>query len=196
MADGKGRRHDGGMDVGFRAGLWTLDDVFDLPDSINRYEVIDGNLIVSPSPAPHHQFVGTCLLGQLLTAAPPEWIPLYESYLGYGGGDARVPDLLVVRATALDRRITSFAPADVGLVVEIVSPSSRRTDRLAKPAEYAEQNIGLMWRVELDPEVAVHPFRLASGQWVTEPEVRDRGFVSVPWGTMELDLSPVKPYGV
>jgi Uma2 family endonuclease len=176
------------MDVGFRAGQWTLDDLFELPDSIDRYEVIDGNLIVSPAPAPFHQFVGTTLLSQLVAAAPAEWIPLYESYVDYGG-DARVPDLLVVRAAGLHRRGKAFAPADVGLAVEIVSPSSRRTDRLAKPAEYAEQGIAQMWRVELEPDVVVHPFRLVGGQWSIEPEVRSRGIVPVPWGVMELDLS-------
>ena len=179
------------MDVGFRAGSWTLDDVFDLPESDDRYEVIDGNLIVSPPPSPLHQFVGTTLLIQLAAAAPPEWVALYESYLGYPGGDARVPDLLVVRATALGRRIKAFPPADLGLVVEIVSPSSRRTDRLAKPAEYADQCIPLMWRVELEPEVVVHPFRLVDGQWVTEQEIHDRGTVPVPWGRLDLDLSAI-----
>jgi len=176
------------MDLAERAGRWTLADLVDLPEG-NRYEVIDGNLIVSPPPTPWHQMVGTALLVQLVSQCPSAWRAIYETYLDYGG-DGRVPDLLVVRADALlDRRQLAYSPDAVGLVVEIVSPSSRRTDRLAKPAEYAEAGIPVMWRVELEPEVVVHPFRLVSGAWLPEERVVDRGPIAVPWGLIELDLT-------
>lgn len=189
VANAAGRGHHGDVDLDERAGRWTLDDVFELPDSINRYEVIDGNLIVTPPPSIQHQHVGTVLLTQLVAAAPPEWTPIYDSYINYGG-DGRVPDLLVVRREVLrDKGRKSFWPGELGLVVEIVSPSSRRTDRLAKPPEYADQGIELMWRVELEPDVVVHPFRRAGTSWVAEPEVRRKGPASVPWGVLELDLT-------
>jgi Uma2 family endonuclease len=175
------------MEVDERAGAWTLADVFQLPDSVNRYEVIDGKLIVSPPPSARHQFVGSELLFQLRAAAPAEWRVVYESYLDYGG-DGRVPDLLVVRSSALGDRL-AYPPSAVGLAVEIVSPSSRRTDRLAKPAEFAEQGLPLFWRVELEPELVVHPFRLAAGTWQAEPEIRHTGPAPVPWGTLLLDLT-------
>ncbi|MCW2544309.1 MAG: hypothetical protein JWM40_1861 [Frankiales bacterium] len=177
------------MDVDQRAGSWTLDDVFELPDSINRYEVIDGNLIVTPPPSIRHQHVGSVLLGQLMAATPQEWTAMYESYLDYGG-DGRVPDLLVVRSSVLrDTTRKAFVPGEVGLAVEIVSPSSRRTDRLAKPAEYADQGIDLMWRVELEPDLVVHPFRRTGTGWLAEPELRGIGVAPVPWGRLSLDLT-------
>jgi len=74
------------MDVDQRAGTWTLADVFELPDSINRYEVIDGSLIVTPPPSGRHQYVGSELLFQLRLACPPEWTPIYESYIGPSNG--------------------------------------------------------------------------------------------------------------
>lgn len=188
MAGPAARGHHGGMDVDTRAGSWTLADLAGLPDSNNRYEVIDGNLIVSPAPSRWHQAVGSALLMQLGAACPPEWLVVYESYLDYGG-DGRVPDLLVVRRAALRRQGLGYPPADVGLAIEIVSPSSRRTDRLAKPAEYADQGIELMWRVELEPEVVVHPFRRVGPGWLTEPEIRDRGQAPAPWGSVSIDLT-------
>jgi Uma2 family endonuclease len=44
---------------------------------------------------------------------------------------------------------------DVLLAVEVMSPTSVRTDRLAKPAQYAQAGIPSFWRLELDPLVLV-----------------------------------------
>jgi Uma2 family endonuclease len=177
------------MDLAERAGRWTLARLAELPRDGNRYEVIDGNLIVTPPPPLWHQAVGTELLVQLRRQCPPDWLAVYESYVDYGG-DGRVPDLVVARRAALRRRgQLAFEPSVVGLIVEIVSPSSRRTDRLAKPAEYADVGIPLFWRVELEPEVVIHPFRLEEGAWVAAPQVRTQGRAVVPWGWVDLDLS-------
>lgn len=172
-----------------RAGGWTVAALADLPDDGNRYEVIDGNLVVSPPPPVWHQTVGSVLMAQLLRGVPAEWAVVYESLFDYGG-DGRVPDLLVVRREAArDRRALGYRAVDIGLVVEIVSASSRRTDRLAKPAEYAEQGVPLMWRVELEPVVAVHPFVLRGTTWDAGPAVTGRGLLPVPWGEVDVDLA-------
>lgn len=173
------------------AGHWTLADLADLPED-GRYEVIDGNLLVTPPPSPWHQRVGSELLVRLSIACPPEWKAVYETYVAYGEGDGRVPDLLVVRASASRDRALAYEPGDLGLVVEIVSPSSRRTDRLAKPAEYAELGIPLMWRVELEPDLVVHPFRLERGGWTASTPVSGRGPVPTPFGEIELDLDQLR----
>ena len=177
------------MEPAERAGSWTLARLAELPRDGNRYEVIDGNLIVTPPPPPWHQAVGTELLVQLRAQCPPEWLAVYESCVDYGG-DGRVPDLVVARRDALRRRgQIAFAPGVIGLVVEIVSLSSRRTDRLAKPAEYADVGIPFFWRVELEPDVVIHPFRLEQGAWVAEEPVRTRGQAATPWGSVDIDLS-------
>jgi Uma2 family endonuclease len=177
------------MEPAERAGSWTLARLAELPRDGNRYEVIDGNLIVTPPPPPWHQAVGTELLVQLRAQCPPEWLAVYASFVDYGG-DGRVPDLVVARRSALRRRgQLAYEPGDVGLVVEIVSPSSRRTDRLAKPAEYADVGIPLFWRVELEPDVVVHPFRLEDGSWVAGEPVNSRGRAVAPWGWVEIDLA-------
>lgn len=161
----------------------------DLPADGHRYEVIDGNLVVSPPPPVWHQTVGGELLAQLRRAAPSTWAVVYESLLDYGG-DGRVPDLMVVRREAAhDRHALAYKAEDVGLVVEIVSVSSRRTDRLAKPAEYAEQRVPMMWRVELEPVVAVHPFVLSGASWAAAAAVTGQGRLPVPWGELQIDLT-------
>ncbi len=42
-------------------------------------------------------------------------------------------------------------PADVVLAIEVVSPSTKTTDRFAKPGEYAAAGIPCYWRIERDP---------------------------------------------
>lgn len=180
------------METTWRVGGWTFADLADLPGDHNRYEIIDGNLLVTPPPAIWHQSVGSHLLGQLLRSCPEGWSAVYASYVDYGG-DCRIPDLLVVRTDrARDRRALAYLPGEIGLAVEIVSPSSRRTDRLAKPAEYAEVGIPLMWRVELEPDVVLHPFRLVDGNWQAGSPVSGKGVVDAPWGTLEIDLTALR----
>ena len=41
------------------------------------------------------------------------------------------------------------------LVVEVVSPSSRKTDRFFKPIEYAAAGVPAYWRVETEPELVI-----------------------------------------
>ncbi len=71
------------------------------------------------------------------------------------------------------------------MIVEVVSAHSRRTDRFAKPGEYAEAGIGIYWRVETEPVVALHAFVLRDGTYV--PAGPDDP--PVPWGRLQVDVS-------
>lgn len=59
----------------------------------------------------------------------------------------RDPDLIVVNHSVVDRNPVRVDPSDVVLVIEIVSPGSRRTDRVMKAFEYAKAGIGHYWIV-------------------------------------------------
>ena len=175
------------------AGPWAFDDLADLPDDGRRYEVVDGSLLVSPPPGQWHQTIGAELLHQLGAQCPPSWRVVYEWPLPLGT-DGRVPDLAVVRAGASARGRRSpypIGPEHVGMVVEVVSRSSRKTDRFAKPGEYADAGIPLFWRVETEPELVLLAHRLEQGRYEQVAEVRDGAEVEVPWGTAVLDLSPL-----
>jgi Uma2 family endonuclease len=91
-----------------------------------------------------------------------------------------------VRADAPLRDLSRRHPAGAewfGLVVEVVSPRTRKTDRFLKPAEYAAAGIPCFWRVELEPEPVVHGFRLDAGRY--EPTEA----LPVPWGRLEVDVA-------
>jgi Uma2 family endonuclease len=83
-------------------------------------------------------------------------------------------------------------PEHVGLLVEIVSPSSRKTDRFMKPGEYAEAGVPLFWRVETDPDLQLLAHRLGPHGYEQVAAVADRGQVPVPWGTLDVDLAEAR----
>jgi Uma2 family endonuclease len=174
-----------------RPGTWRFDQLDELPDDGRRYEVVDGLLVVSPPPTFWHQAVSAALLRQLSDQAPPDWHVLLELGLPLGT-DGRVPDLSVVSARAPLRPDAPLpGPEHLGLVVEVVGPSSRKTDRFAKPGEYAEAGIPLFWRVETEPDLLLVAYRLRAGAYEQSTVVDGEGSAPAPWGPVRLDLTRV-----
>lgn len=130
---------------------WTVED---LPDREGfRYELVDGALLVSPSPTPRHSGVAARLQRQLWSAVGEGWDVLAGAGVTFDRRNYREPDVAVVRSAALaDRQIS---PSDVLLAVEVMSPSSIANDRVAKPAQYAAAGIPHFWRIEPDPPVLI-----------------------------------------
>jgi len=142
---------------------WTYEEYASLPDDGSRYEIVMGELYVSPSPRPVHQAV----LVPLIEAMAPF---VREHRLGtiYPGPvdlllsrtDYLIPDLVFVRADrsriVTDRGIEG--PPD--LVVEVVSPSSAARDRTLKRQRYARFGVPLYWVVHVDQR-HVEVYRLA-----------------------------------
>jgi Uma2 family endonuclease len=173
-------------------GSWHFDQLDALPDDGRRYEVVDGLLLVRPPPAVWHQVVSAALLRQLSAHAPPPWRVLFELGLPLGT-DGRVPDLSVVSSAAdVGPGAPLPGPEHVGLVVEVVSPSSRETDRFAKPGEYAEAGIPLFWRVETEPDLLLVAYRLEGEAYVQVGAVDEAGPVPAPWGLVQVDLAGIR----
>ncbi|MCW2779333.1 MAG: hypothetical protein JWN17_3058 [Frankiales bacterium] len=173
-------------------GPWRFDQLDGLPDDGRRYEVVDGGLLVTPPPGHLHQAVGALLLRQLQQQCSEDWQVFYEFALPLGH-DGRVPDLAVVAGDAPVRGAGPYpvGPEHFGLVVEVVSPSSRKTDRFAKPGEYAEAGIPLFWRVETGPELLLVAHRLLGSTYEVVQRVSTEGLVPAPWGEVTVDLRPL-----
>ncbi|RZS41074.1 Uma2 family endonuclease [Herbihabitans rhizosphaerae] len=130
---------------------WTFDEVMALPEDGFRYELIDGDLIVNPPPAPSHQ-----LLGHELHYILRDGIQRARSALrileGVGikmpQGNLLIPDLVIVPTSASRTSAAALHPGDIQLAVEVVSPRSRAKDRGTKPYMYAEAGIPHFWRIE------------------------------------------------
>ncbi len=154
-----------------RLGPWSLDDLLEIDDEVHRFEVVEGSLVVSPPPMAFHQRVGRRLFIQLHEQLPAvEWEAVYEEYVRLarrdGGTDGRQPDVALFRAgLPAPRRRAGYPPDAFGLVVEVVSPTSTRRDRVHKKAEYAEAGIPHYWLVETEPDVLLVAHDLAAGTY-------------------------------
>src|SRR3990172_8284653 len=126
----------------------TYEDYMGLPDDGRRYEILHGELEVSPAPAPRHQGVSGNLFVILHTHvqerrlgrvyhAPIDVILALDSIVQ--------PDLVFVtagRGSIVTERAIEGAP---DLAVEILSPWSERRDRVAKAELYARYGIRHYW---------------------------------------------------
>jgi len=130
---------------------FTYQDYLLLPEE-RRYEILDGDLFMTPAPTPYHQIVAGNLysslrehvykgrLGQVIMA--PCDVLLSET-------DVVQPDILFVskkRASIIEEKYISAAP---DLVVEVLSPATAERDRTLKMKTYARFGVRELW-------VAVH----------------------------------------
>jgi Uma2 family endonuclease len=85
---------------------------------------------------------------------------------------------VVVPAASFDRKACRVEPRFVMLAVEVVSPGSETDDRREKPFEYAEGEIPHYWRVELEPDLVIHTYRLDDSRYRDTGSFRARETVA------------------
>ena len=140
------------------ARRWTRNDVFALPDDGRRYELIDGELVVTPAPGGRHQVAVTALLlriGPLLTqaAGTSARILVSPADLRLGEEEILQPDLFIYQ-TESGRRLRDWREITSLLVaIEILSPSTARYDRGLKRLRYQRAGVPEYWIVDLDGRV-------------------------------------------
>jgi Uma2 family endonuclease len=131
---------------------YTADMVRALPDDGNRYEVVRGELLVTPAPRPLHQVVLHRLhlgLGRYLEREPVGQLFSSPADISWGPDILVQPDLFVVDLE--EARTLSWARMrTLRLAVEVLSPSSVRADRFTKRRLYQEQGIPMYWVVDAD----------------------------------------------
>ncbi|NJM92154.1 MAG: Uma2 family endonuclease [Rhodospirillaceae bacterium] len=107
-------------------------------------------------------------------------------------GSARRPDIMVVRQEFGDRIAEEggLVPAsEVLLVVEIVSPSSKRTDHVHKRNDYADAGIPNYWIVDIDEPISLTACRLTEQFGYQDDQVATGVFrTDVPF-PVEVELS-------
>jgi Uma2 family endonuclease len=132
---------------------YTADMVRALPDDGNRYEVVYGELLVTPSPRPWHEIVTIRLLADLsvyLERFPVAQLFGSHSDISWGREDVLVsPDIIVVPLDHI-RKLRWDAVMHLLLAVEVLSPSSLRFDRFAKRKLFQEMGVPLYWVIDAD----------------------------------------------
>ena len=151
-------------------GRWTYEDYLRLPDDGRRYEILRGVLYVQAAPAPLHQivlrrFVRVLLffleenpVGELLFAPVDVIFPA-------GLATPVQPDLLLIKAERTGIIKDQNIEGAPDLVLEVLSPSTRRLDRKTKFDVYAEAGVHEYWLA--DPLArTVEVFVLRDGTYV------------------------------
>ncbi len=130
-------------------GAWTLDQVHRLPNDGNRYELLDGELFVTPPPSPAHELLAL-RLRRLLEPY------VYTHQLGDVFGPRSVvrmfgsevePDLMLRPSTETVANSWEEMPVPL-LVVEVLSRTTSRRDQLQKREYYLRVGVNEYWIVD------------------------------------------------
>ena len=161
---------------------FTRADLDALPDDGLRHELIDGVLIVSPSPVHLHQraVLRTALI--LEAACPGDLEVLCAPFdVALADDTVMVPDVIAARRSDFTLKDLPTAPV---LAVEVLSPSTRRFDLMVKRSRFEAAGCASFWIV--DPDEA----RLVA--W----DLHDDVYIEVANVVGEEVLEAANPYAV
>ena len=163
---------DGAVAVAIRTRKWTLAEMHRLPDDGNKYELVRGELFVTPPPSEAHETINARLTSILTPYVTSQRLGLVyhpRAVVRFEGSEVE-PDLMV-RVPHPDPHGNDHdwtrAPIPI-LVVEILSPYTRRRDRREKKDLYADAGVEEYWMV--DPEERTITARRRDG---TEEVIHD-----------------------
>ena len=131
---------------------WTADMVRALPEDRNRYEVVYGELLVTPSPRPWHEIIVERFIveiDQYLRREPVGIVLGSRADISWTPDTLVQPDVFVVPID--EARTLDWAQYHrLLLVIEVLSPSSVGPDRFLKRRRYQEAAVPLYWIVDGD----------------------------------------------
>ncbi|MET8094741.1 Uma2 family endonuclease [Micromonospora sp. NPDC005220] len=174
-----------------RLGNYTVEDVLSLPDDAPRVELRDGVMIVVPSPTFGHQKISGLLWNWLRQHSPQGMEPSFATGVMVGVDQTFEPDVMLLAAETINYDSHYSTAEPVILVVEVVSRSTRRRDRLEKPADYADAGIPHYWRIEQNP-VHVYAYDLVDGRYELAADSAEELIVAKPFD-IRLRVRDVTP---
>jgi Uma2 family endonuclease len=129
-------------------GSWTYDDYTALPDDGQRYEIVNGVLVMAPAPNGPHQdavlrFAHYLLVNVEFAGLGKVRVAPFDVELS--PKDVFQPDVFVVLNAHLDRILEKKVVGAPDLVVEVASPSTALYDRVTKYEKYANAGVQEFW---------------------------------------------------
>ncbi|MDY0040442.1 MAG: Uma2 family endonuclease [Desulforhabdus sp.] len=172
----------------------AYEELLSIPENTTG-EIINGELVVTPRPSRTHIYTTSALdkkIGspyQFGEGGPGGWIILVEPEVGLGE-HILVPDLAGWREDRYpDEEPHNWISVAPDWICEILSPGTRRRDRMEKMPIYAQFGVSFLWLIDpIDKTLEV--FRLKEGEWTVaglhagEAKVR-----AVPFIEIEISLS-------
>lgn len=175
-----------------RKKLYTYEDYARLPEGA-PYQLIGGELIMTPSPGRRHQnillelafifkeFLGIKEMGELAIAPRDVYLAPHETYQ---------PDILFIARERIEISAEDKVNGAPDLVVEILSPSTAYYDLKKKYKAYEKYGVKEYWVV--DPEdKSIEIFVLAEGKFYLAVQGEGTGEVESPLLGLSVKLASI-----
>ena len=180
------------MHMAITTKRWTLEELHALPDDGNKYELIHGELFVTPAPTDDHETISarlTRILDPYVAKHGLGYVYHPRAVVRFEGSEVE-PDLMVRQPQGDRKAKWENAPVPI-LVVEILSPYTRRRDREHKRAFYLHDvTIPEYWIVDPDTSTIVQ-IRAGGG----DAEQRERLTWSPPGVAEPLTIALTEAFG-
>ena len=135
---------------------WTAEMVRAIPDDGKRYEVLEGELFVTPAPGYGHQAVLARLfrlIDHYIEAHRVGWTLWSPADIEFAPDTLLQPDLFVVPNVGQGEPKSWKDVKMLLLAVEALSPSTARADRLKKRPIYQRYHVGEYWILDIDAKL-------------------------------------------
>jgi Uma2 family endonuclease len=135
----------------------TDDELLRLPKDGNKYEVVDGELRISPAGLRHERIVARLigLLGQFVDERRLGDVLGSNLLYVLPSGNKRAPDVSFVAAGRLEPfRNATFPRLAPDLAVEVISPGDSARQVLDRVGEYLQAGVQLVWVIEPEGRTA------------------------------------------
>ncbi len=134
---------------------WTANAAMALPEDGNRYEVLDGELFVTPAPSWQHQSAVSALeslLRPYVTSNGLGWLRHAPADIVFASTILVQPDLFVVPPQGGTPPRNWSDVSSLLLVIEVLSPATARADRHRKRLIYQAHGVPEYWIVDVDAQ--------------------------------------------
>lgn len=166
-------------------------DFLSIGETVERYELVDGVVVMSPSPTPRHQKVIRLIQKQLepYADAHPGFEYFVDVDLVLSKGKVYAPDIVCYRPGRLPRipHVLELAP---DLVIEILSPGTKAFDLTTKRDDY--EKFGVAEYLAYDPADGKLRCYRREGAHLLDTPVSADVFESVALAGWRLDLPPLR----
>lgn len=128
----------------------TYEDYANLPDDGLRYELADGVLeLMSPGPSTDHQLVSFEIIKKLIPPCQNDYVIIHAPLdVILSSIEVRQPDIIMVHRSRMEIIKKHGIVGAPDLIVEILSPSSIRRDKVKKLKAYARYQVPEYWIVD------------------------------------------------
>ncbi|MFC5404610.1 Uma2 family endonuclease [Cohnella soli] len=143
----------------------TYDAYAQMPDDGNRYEIFDGVLELMSGPSIPHQVINTKLLLLITQSCDSDYIVLVAPLdVILSQTNVLQPDLIMVHRNRMDIITKRGIEGPPDLIVEVLSPSSHKRDKVRKMQIYARHDVPEYWVI--DPAArTLEQYALADGRY-------------------------------